>query len=46
MLQVLHNVSEYEGIELPPAFGQKIASSADGNMRKALLMLEAAKVQQ
>lgn len=45
MIDVLQNVADYEGLQLPVPFAQKIAEESQGNMRKALLMFEAAKVQ-
>lgn len=35
-----------EGLTLPESFGKEIAVKSDGNLRKALLLFEAAKVQQ
>jgi replication factor C subunit 3/5 len=45
IVDALQIVSDYEGLQLPGPFAQKIAEESQGNMRKALLMLEAAKVQ-
>ncbi|ORY30501.1 P-loop containing nucleoside triphosphate hydrolase protein [Rhizoclosmatium globosum] len=44
ILQVMTKVAIKEGIHIPDAFGTKIAEMSGGNLRKALLMLETAKV--
>ncbi|KAI9341925.1 P-loop containing nucleoside triphosphate hydrolase protein [Obelidium mucronatum] len=44
ILQVLTKVAIKEGIQIPDAFGLRIAEASGGNLRKALLMLETAKV--
>lgn len=46
IVTVLQNVANQENIQLPRAFAEKIANSSDGNLRKALLALEASKVEQ
>ncbi|TPX31741.1 hypothetical protein SmJEL517_g05020 [Synchytrium microbalum] len=46
MMTGLQRVAHKESVKLPEAFARKLAEEADGNMRKAVLMLEAAKVQQ
>jgi replication factor C subunit 3/5 len=43
--QVLFDVANRESIELPPALVERISLSCVGNLRKALLMLEAMYVQ-
>ncbi|VVC91428.1 unnamed protein product [Leptidea sinapis] len=43
---VLHNVCKKEGLSLPSELGMQIAKCADRNLRRALLMCEACKVQQ
>ncbi|KAL3895565.1 MAG: hypothetical protein SGCHY_004626 [Lobulomycetales sp.] len=43
---VLQSVAEMESINLPDAFARQIAGSCKGNLRRGLLMLEAAKIQQ
>jgi DNA polymerase III delta prime subunit len=42
----MYKVADKEGFELPEPFASKIVEQSKGNLRKALLMLEAAKVQQ
>ncbi|GAB1606807.1 replication factor C subunit 3-like [Argonauta hians] len=44
--QVLHNVCKKEGLTLPQELAAKIAKVSERNMRRALLMCEACKVQQ
>ncbi|KAJ3190983.1 Replication factor C (RF-C) subunit [Irineochytrium annulatum] len=44
--EVLGKVAVSEGINLPDALSRRIAEASDGNLRKAILMLEAAKVHQ
>lgn len=39
-------VSKKEGINLPDELAQRIASKSERNLRRALLMLEASKVEQ
>lgn len=46
VVSVLKSVALQENLQLPDAFAQRIAEAADGNMRKALLALEASKVDQ
>ncbi|KAJ3044922.1 Subunit of heteropentameric Replication factor C (RF-C) [Rhizophlyctis rosea] len=46
IVEVLRKVSQKEGIQLPDQFARRIAEASNGNMRKATLMLEAARVQQ
>ena len=43
---VLDKVCQKEGIKLPPALALKIARQSDRNMRRAILALEACKLQQ
>jgi len=43
---VLHAVAKKEGLRLPEALAQKISSQCERNLRRALLTLEACKVQQ
>ncbi|KAJ3183988.1 Subunit of heteropentameric Replication factor C (RF-C) [Gaertneriomyces sp. JEL0708] len=43
--QVLQKVAKAEGIQLPEAFAMRVADASNGNLRRAMLMLEAAKVQ-
>ncbi|KAJ3300234.1 Subunit of heteropentameric Replication factor C (RF-C) [Borealophlyctis nickersoniae] len=43
---VLKKVAQKEGLHLPEVFAKRVADQAKGNMRKAILMLEAARVQQ
>lgn len=42
---VLNSVAQKENLALDNAFAEKLAKESDRNLRKALLMLEAAKVQ-
>ncbi|XP_011562887.3 replication factor C subunit 3 [Plutella xylostella] len=42
---VLHAVCKKEGLSLPPELAMRIAKCADRNLRRALLMCEACKVQ-
>jgi DNA polymerase III gamma/tau subunit len=44
--KVLYKVAAKEGIQLPETFALKLAEKSDGNLRKALLMFEAARVKQ
>jgi len=44
--EILMYVSKREGFNLPTEFANKIAGASQRNLRKAVLMLEAAKVQQ
>ena len=46
MIDVMNKVAAKEKFLLPPAFAKSVATSANRNMRRALLMLEACKVQQ
>ncbi|KAJ3039923.1 Subunit of heteropentameric Replication factor C (RF-C) [Rhizophlyctis rosea] len=43
---VLRKVAKSESLQLPDTFAKRIAEESKGNMRKAVLMLEAARVQQ
>jgi replication factor C subunit 3/5 len=43
--QVLQSVCKAERVQLPPEFAHKIAVQSERNLRRALLMLEASKVQ-
>lgn len=45
MLTVLDFVSKRAGFDLPPEAGLKIIDDSGGNMRKAILVLEALKMQ-
>lgn len=38
--ETMRTVAQKEKFEFPPAFGKKVVELADGNMRKALLILE------
>lgn len=46
IIDCLQSVCKKEGLTLPPPLAQRIAEQADGNLRKALLMLEASKAAQ
>ncbi len=46
MMGVMTAVAQKEGLTLPPQLAARVAAHSDRNMRRALLMLEAAKVQQ
>ena len=46
MVSVLQRVAVKEGIKLPEAFAEKIATNSERNLRRAILSLEACKVQQ
>eukprot|EP01004_Peranema_trichophorum_P008284 NODE_7038_length_817_cov_41.085014_g6435_i0.p1 GENE.NODE_7038_length_817_cov_41.085014_g6435_i0~~NODE_7038_length_817_cov_41.085014_g6435_i0.p1 ORF type:complete len:188 (+),score=27.31 NODE_7038_length_817_cov_41.085014_g6435_i0:149-712(+) len=46
IVTVLNNVAKKEGMTLPEPFALRIANGSDRNLRRALLMLEAARVQQ
>lgn len=46
IMKILDQVSRKEGIDLPKPFAAKIARASDRNLRRAILMLEASKVQQ
>jgi len=46
VLQVLNLVCKKEGLNLPEELASRIADKAKGNMRRALLMCEACRVQQ
>ena len=46
MLAVLHHVAKKERFKLPDDIAASLAKDADGNVRKAVLMLEALKMQQ
>eukprot|EP00842_Homolaphlyctis_polyrhiza_P005840 jgi/Hompol1/6257/HPOL_002199-RA len=43
---VLQKVAQKENIRIPAAFADRIVAASEGNLRKALLTFEAAKVQQ
>eukprot|EP01027_Heterolobosea_sp_BB2_P016214 GEZU01023105.1.p1 GENE.GEZU01023105.1~~GEZU01023105.1.p1 ORF type:complete len:378 (-),score=59.34 GEZU01023105.1:157-1212(-) len=43
---VLQKVATKEGVKLPPKFAERIAVASDRNLRRALLMMEASKVEQ
>ncbi|KIL67702.1 hypothetical protein M378DRAFT_159549 [Amanita muscaria Koide BX008] len=45
MMDVLQNVAKRVGFDLPPDAADKIVDDAEGNMRKAILVLEALKMQ-
>ena len=45
MKGVLESVAKRVGIDLPPEAAQKIVDDSNGNMRKAILVLEALKMQ-
>eukprot|EP01111_Echinosteliopsis_oligospora_P006328 TRINITY_DN20413_c0_g1_i1.p1 TRINITY_DN20413_c0_g1~~TRINITY_DN20413_c0_g1_i1.p1 ORF type:complete len:358 (-),score=82.01 TRINITY_DN20413_c0_g1_i1:121-1194(-) len=44
IVHVLNSVSKKEGVELPPELATRIAEASEGNLRRAILSLEAAKV--
>jgi replication factor C subunit 3/5 len=46
IMKVLDQVARKEGIDLPKPFAAKIARASERNLRRAILMLEASKVQQ
>ncbi len=46
IISVMQGVAKAENFELPNDFAQRIADEAQGNLRKALLMLESCKVDQ
>ncbi|KAJ3158573.1 Subunit of heteropentameric Replication factor C (RF-C) [Geranomyces michiganensis] len=43
---VLLKVCKKEGLQIPDEFATRLATAADGNLRKAILMLEASRIQQ
>ncbi|KAJ1748032.1 Replication factor C (RF-C) subunit [Coemansia sp. RSA 1290] len=45
-VEVINQVAKKEGISVPPAFAQQLAEASKRNLHRALLMLEAAYVQQ
>ena len=45
MLNVLQLVAKRAGFDLPPEAGDKIVEDSCGNLRKAILVLEALKMQ-
>ena len=45
MLNVLELVAKRAGFDLPPEAGNKIVEDSGGNLRKAILVLEALKMQ-
>lgn len=46
MTGILYKVADREGFDIPESFASRIVDASQGNLRKALLMLEAARVQQ
>ena len=46
IVSMLYKVADRESMELPQSFATKVVQKSEGNLRKALLMLEAARVQQ
>lgn len=46
MLTVLHHVAKKEKFKIPDDVALNLVKDADGNVRKAILMLEALKMQQ
>ncbi|PVD34531.1 hypothetical protein C0Q70_05806 [Pomacea canaliculata] len=44
--QILHNVCKKEGLNLPSELAKRIAEKSQGNLRRAILMCEACRVQQ
>ena len=44
IVHVLNGIAKKEGISLPNEFAVRLAEQSDRNLRKAILMLEAAKV--
>ena len=44
--QILHNVCKKEGLTLPAELSKRIAEKSNRNLRRALLMCEACRVQQ
>ena len=44
--QILHNVCKKEGLTLPTELSKRIAEKSNRNLRRALLMCEACRVQQ
>jgi len=44
--QILHQTCKKEGLSLPAELGKKIAEHSKRNLRKALLICEACRVQQ
>lgn len=46
VVKVLQNISKKEGINLPPELAERICNKSQRNLRRAVLMLEACKVQQ
>lgn len=45
ILDVLQSVARRAGFDLPPEAGEQIAEDSGGNLRKAILTLEALKMQ-
>lgn len=45
IVTILQNVSRKEGLNLPEALANRIADKSTGNLRRAILMLEACRVQ-
>ncbi|KND00379.1 replication factor C subunit 5 [Spizellomyces punctatus DAOM BR117] len=46
MRKVIYKVCKKEGMTIPEAFATRLAEAANGNLRRAILMLEAARIQQ
>ena len=46
IVQILQTVCKKEGLNLPTELAQRIAEKSQGNLRRAILMCEACKVQQ
>jgi len=44
-MTVLKYVAKRTGFDLPPEAGEKIVEDSNGNLRKAILVLEALKMQ-
>ena len=44
--QILHNVCKKEGLSIPTELSKRIAEKSNRNLRRALLMCEACRVQQ
>ncbi len=45
MMDILKHVARRVGFDLPPEAAKKIVQDSEGNLRKALLVLEALKMQ-
>lgn len=46
MKSVLRHVARYEGFDIPDEAARNIVQDSNGNLRKAILVLEALKMQQ